>query len=785
MRTDLFHLSRILRRSPASAVAAILTLSLTLGAAASIFAVVDAVLLTPPPFANPRSLVTAGEVPMDAPAASPRAVTYATFESWRQRGEPLAAIEAFDGTNFTLSRLGAAERVSANDVTPRFLTLLGVAPALGRTFDLDDVGRRVVIVSDAFWRGKLAADPGVIGRQLVLGGQTHTIVGVLPGGFFFALDAGDLWRPLQVTPAQAARTGYRVRVVARLAPAVSPRQLQDALDEVSRQSSPAAQAVVTPIATAVAGGATGTLGLLGGAAGLALFMAFMNLAGLLAARSIDRRRELAVRTALGARQSEIAWQLALEAEALALMGIIGGVLLAWWMTPEVGRLALEQFGGVASRELAVSWRVIGVMAAAAASCAGICGLVPAFLVPRRIVDALHRVATPAPRERVVRRLFVTSQVALALVLLVCMTLVGRSLIRVLRLDPGFEVQDVLTLQVSIPAALYASPERVSSFYNRLQSALEGRLGPGTVSIVDEIPLTGDGGRSLVRVRPTDVAREVVVREAGTAYFNVMRIPIFAGRPFEPHDNALAPPRAVISESLARQLFGFEQPVGRHIRLAPGAQPAEVIGVAGDVRHRALDEAPIPTVYLSALQSPSRSRVVVARSRRPHADVIAIAREEVAGLDPDVPVYGTRSMQEVAARSPGVPARRVLTATFAGLSSLAVVLGTMGLFGLAAHDVARRRTELALRMALGADPMHILSTTLAQSVWVVGSGLVVGGLLSFWAVRALRDVLAAADQVDLAGVALPAIVLMAAAAGAVLPAALRAATTDPVTALRAE
>jgi len=184
MLVDLLHLSRALRRSPASAVAAVLTRSLTLGAGASIFAVVDAVLLTPPPFTNPDALVTVGETPIDEPTAVPRAVSYATFEAWRERAGSLATIEAFDPTNLTLTELGAAERVSASNVTPGFLTLLGVAPALGRALDLDDVGLRVAILSHAFWRGKLAADPGVIGRQVVLGGQAHTIVGVLPEQFF-------------------------------------------------------------------------------------------------------------------------------------------------------------------------------------------------------------------------------------------------------------------------------------------------------------------------------------------------------------------------------------------------------------------------------------------------------------------------------------------------------------------------------------------------------------------------------------------------------------------------
>jgi putative ABC transport system permease protein len=517
-----------------------------------------------------------------------------------------------------------------------------------------------------------------------------------------------------------------------------------------------------------------------------MLIAFTNLAGLLIVRSIDRRRELAVRSALGARQFEIARQLLLEAAALAAMGILSGVLLAWWMTPAVGRLALAQFGGVASREVGVSWRVIGVVSLFASAFAWISGSLPVLVASRQsVVDVLRRGASPPPRELIVRRAFVTGEVALAFVLLVSVMLVGRSLRRVLDVNPGFDARGVLTLSVSVPAASYTNVNRVLSFYSALQSALEERLGANAIAIVDELPLTGDRGRSLVSVRPTEVGREAVMREAGTAYFDVMRIPVVAGRAFDRRDNASAPPRVVVSERLAERLFALEQPIGRQIWLAATAQVAEIVGVAGDVKHRALDEAPVPTVYLSAWQAPSRSRHVVVRAARPDADVIAIVREEVARLDRELPVYGRRSMQEVVAASPGVPARRVLTATFLGFALLAVVLGGIGLFGVVAHDVASRRRELGIRIALGADPRRILSATLGQGVSMVGCGLLAGGVLSIWAARALSGVLLTTDHLDALSIGVPAAVLMVAGAVAVLPTARRASRTDPLAALRSE
>ena len=291
--------------------------------------------------------------------------------------------------------------------------------------------------------------------------------------------------------------------------------------------------------------------------------------------------------------------------------------------------------------------------------------------------------------------------------------------------------------------------------------------------------------SLVRLRPGDAGLEAVSREAGPAYFDVMRIPVVAGRSFEPRDNAPAPRRVVISRSLAERLFASDSPIGRQLSLDPRAQMAGIIGVVGDVKHRTLDEVFLPTVYLSALQAPSRSSIVVIRSDRPDADAVAAVREEVARLDGSLPVYGVRSMRDVVAASPGMPARRVITATFMAFAVLALVLGAIGLFGVAAHDVASRRTELALRIALGADPRGILGATLGRGAVMVASGLAVGGVLSIWAARALGSAGVATDRLDALSIAVPVVTLLIAATAAILPAARRAAKTDPLAVLRSD
>ena len=786
MRLDLVHLARSLRRSPTSAAAAVVTLALTIGAGTSIFAVVDAVLLTPPPFADPDALVFLGETPLGDESAAPRAVPYATFEMWRARAGSLASLEASDGTNLTLTGLNAAERLNAVDTTPGFLRLLGVSPAIGRLFEPDDVAQPLVILNHDFWRGRFASDPSVIGRQLVLGGVVHTVVGVLPEGFGVGRDRTDLWRPLPLTTIDAARSGYRVGAMARLAPSASASQLASALDDVSRRSVPPARVAATPATTAIAGDSSRTLGVLAAGAIVAMLISFANLTGLLVVRSVDRRREMAVRAALGASRAEIAKQLLIEAAALVALGTLAGVLLAVWIRPMVARLAFEQFGAIANREMAISWRAIGIVTSLALVCGVLFGSLPVLhTVRRNVVDALRRGVTASPGDRGLRRLFVGGEVALAFVLLVSMALLGRTLVYLLNVSPGFDPRGVLRMSLSLPRANYPTPARVASFYSTLHGALRDRLGTRAIAVVDELPLTHNRGRLLVSARADDAGREAVVRTASPGYFDVMRIPIASGRGFETHDDAAAPRRVVVSESLARRLFRSEPAVGRQVQLGANRETADIVGVVGDVTHRALGDPAMPTLYVSGLQVPSPGSILVVRSSLPEPDVVTTVREEVARLDATLPVYGVLPMEEVAARSAGMPARRLLMAVFSGFALVALVLSAIGLFGVAAHEVASRRPELALRLALGADPLRLLRTTLRQGAALVGAGLAVGGVLSIWAARALSGVLVTTAGFDGISVGVAAALLLLTGVAAAIPAALRAARTDPLLALRSE
>jgi predicted permease len=713
-------------------------------------------------------------------------VSWTTFEGWREYRHIVTQIEAFDPTNMTLTGRGPAERVSATAVTPGFFSLLGVAPMMGRTWSEEQTATDVAVVSEGFWRVKLGADPNVLGGRLVLGGRSFSVVAVLPKRFTFGLNRSDIWVPLPRFAANSRDGRPPVRVLGRLAPGTTADRASQTLDQVSRRSTPPARTVALPVAGVIAGTLGRIVPLLLLGASLAISLAVINLAGLLVVRAIERHREFAIRRALGASAMQIVKQLLIETHVLVALGATGGVLLALWITPLVGRLAFDQFGSVATGGLDVNWRSMTALGFTVWVCAWLCGLaVSARALRASGGDLLSRSAGAGLREVALRRVLVAAEITLAFVLLASLAVVGRSLQRAFAVNPGFDAAHVLTVSVSLPSVRYPNEQRVTEFYQNLDQAVSNRLGRESVAIVDELPLTGDSGRSLVSTFPGRADRESVVRVAGSSYFDVMRIPIVEGRGFEGYDDRAAPLRVVISQSLARELFGDPRSAGRRIWVAALGQMAEVIGVAGDVKHRALDERILPTLYLAALQQPSRSSHLVVRSSRGASDILSILRTEVERLDHELPVYGVRSMEEVVQASPGMPTRRVMAACFLAFAALAVVVAGLGIFGIVTHDVARRRFELAVRVALGANAAQLQGSIVGRAAVTVAAGLLPGVILATAASKMLRSVLADIDSIDPLAFAAVAAVLGFVAGIAVVGPARRVARTDPAVVLRGD
>ncbi|HUE84541.1 MAG TPA: FtsX-like permease family protein [Vicinamibacterales bacterium] len=780
MLSDLRYAWRSLRRSPASAIAAVVSLAVALGLGTTIAAVVDRTLLAPLPFPDPEMLVVAGEVPIDEPGASPRGVSMATFEAWRARAATAVQLEPYDPVNVTLSSSEQPERLSATAATPGLLRLLGVTPRMGRLFG--DAEGPVIVVSDDFWRRHLHADPHPLGKAIVLGGQPHIIVGVLPPAFEFPLNRSSLWLPLMIGDLDG---GTRVRLLGRLQPGVSVTSTLALLDERPGATPESTRAAVRPLQTILAGSAQTAMPLLLMAALLAVTLTAANLSGLLMLRTMDRSRELAVRAALGATRGQIARQVLFESHLIVACGTAAGALLALWTAPAAVQLASDSLG--ATVNTSSNWRAFGALAAMAVACAWLCAAVPAIsaVKRRRAIAAGRELASASGRDILVRRALVIGEVTIAFVLVAAMLLVGRSLQRLTSVSPGFDAARVLVARMSLPAPQYRDAAAVSTFYSQLDSALGARLGEGSVAIVDELPLTGDRGRTLAGLARDSASLDAVARVAGPRYFRVLGIPLIDGREFTASDDGRAPARVIVSRRTAERLFGDGRAAGRTLWVHALSGPAEIIGVVADVKHRALDEGDVPTVYFSALQQPSRSNHIVMRTSGDPADALQILRAEARRLDPRLPVYSPGALADVVAASPGVSLRRVVATTFSAFALLAMIIAAVGVFGVVAHDVSRRRLELALRLALGADPRRLQRGIVMQAVAMLAPGVAGGMLVWFALAPGLRAVLYETSLSDPTTFIVVIAVLACCALGAAAIPARQVARTSPFPALRGE
>lgn len=783
MVKDLAHALRGLMRAPASAGAAVLTVALVIGAGVSFVALVEDVLWTPLPYEAPDALVHVGETPLTDPYGAMRPITRSTFEGWQSAGaRAFVALEAYDATNVTVTGSGLADRVGANRVTPSFFSTLGVQPAIGR-LPVSDDATSVVVISHRFWRARFDGDGAVLGRVVLIGSQPHAVIGVLPEEFRFPIAEADLWMPL--LPVAEGGTGRLLRVVGRLRPLTTTAAAAAVLDVASADSVPPSLAVVRPLHEAVVGNAAATLWLLVAAAAFALAMAAANLAGLLLMRWADREREHAVRAALGAGRWALVRTIVAESHLIVAVGTGGGLILALWLTPLTRRLAADQIGVTLSGATGFGSKTVWLLVAGSLFAAWVSAAQPIARALRttRTLDLGQKGSTRRSSGLAGRGLIV-GQVIVSFVLLAALVLVGQSLQRLLSTNAGFTTDRVLTMRVSVPAALYRDDASVVAFYGRLEQLLRNTLGQ-SVAIVDELPLTHDRGRTGVALARGLAPVDAVLRTAGPGYFEVMEIPLVSGRTFDATDRADAPPRAMLGATLARRLFSDRDPSGLRLWLPNRKIWVDVTGVVGDVKLASLDEPTLPILYISALQRPSRSSHIVIRSSRPDADVLAEARRVVRSIDPHVPIYAALPLADVVGQSAGLPERRVLVAAFSAFTTLALVVTSVGLFGLLGHHVATRRREIAVRMSLGASPRLLRASIVRQTLVLTLAGSAAGALLSLPASAAVRTLIADGGPPALTPYLVAAAVLLVVAGLAGWGPAERAARTDPAVMLRAE
>ncbi|MGH7475989.1 MAG: ADOP family duplicated permease [Longimicrobiales bacterium] len=806
---DFGYAFRMLRRRPGFATVIVLTLALGIGANTAVFSVVRSVLLRPLPFPEDERLaVLLLRAPsfgfVDFASSPPEYVAYRDHSrSWEQ----LAAFR--DGTATVTQDGGEPERVEVAFATWNLFPALRIEPLLGRTFTAED-GQEgsdgVAVLSHAFWMSRYGGDPQVIGRTVRLDGVPRTVVGVMPPEFGFPTRDVRLWLPLAFTPGNLQNRGnHSFSIVGRLRPGVTLAAAETELAALIARftADPSFNfhkwhpAYLRSLRTEIVGDVSRTLWVMLGAVALVLLIACANVANLLLVRAEERAREMSLRTALGAGRRRLISQLLTESLVMAGAGGLAGMALAY-----VGVVALR---GVAPAdlprldEITMDVTVLAFTTIVTVGAGILFGLVPALHARRADLQGVLREegrSGTAGRKRIrLRQLLVVSETALAVVLLVAAGLLLQSFRRLMAVDPGFRTESVLAASLTIPSLKYAEGREVVGFYESLLPQIASLPGVIAVGAAREAPLAGGLNASDIEVEgwvnPGDAPRPIGdVQVVTPGYFAAMRIPLLEGRAFEERDGMDAPLLAMVSESLARAYWPGRSALGGRIRLDWDDQPfAEVIGVLPDVRYGELDRpAARGALYLAHAQTPRTagpfwSMTLTVRTSTEPTSLVSAIRREVHALDPSVPLYQVRTMEQAVADATATQRFSMLLQLLFALVALS--LSAVGLYGVLAFTVARRTAEIGIRMALGAERSDVRRMVVGQGMGIVAIALAlgVGGALATG--RVLGSLLFGVSAGDPVTYATVVGVLLAVALLACWVPARRASGVDPAEALRAE
>jgi putative ABC transport system permease protein len=797
--------ARALAKNPGFAAVAVLALALGVGANSAIFSVVNATLLNPLPFPQEGQLLRLGEGARGRAAPERGSFSYPDYKDVQTQTQTLAHVAAFLNSGTMLTGEGLEqERVYGADVSPEYFSVLGMGPELGRVFtpeeDHPDAG--VIVISHGLWLRRFGGRRDVVGQPLRMGNSSATIIGVMPEGFEypFRADRQDFWAPLNDRPApdRDARDNHSYRVIARMKPGVTAEQANAELDTISRrleQQYPDTNTTVLAVGASLHEDMTRdvrpALLILLGAVGLVLLIACANVANLLLARAASRRREIAIRTALGASRWRVMRQLLVESLLLSLAGGASGLLLAMWGTyalvaagpadiPRVGQSGLD------ARVLAFTL-LVSVLTGLAF------GLAPALQASRPdLTGALKegsRGTGGGPGRGRLRSALVVSEVAVSLVLLIGAGLLIRSFVRLMQTDPGFDPARVVALDIPLGRERYDTEEKQTSFFAQLVGRVRGMPGVEAAGLVSNLPLgnTIDMLSFNIEGRPPfppgaqAVAHYTVV---SPGYFEALKIPLRAGRVLTDHDDARAPRVTLVSESLARKYFEGENPVGQRIVPDESLPPIEIVGVVGDARRDSLAAEAGPEFYVPFGQAAQRRLNLVVRTDAVDpASMSSALRGAVAEMDKEQLIWQTRTLDQIVSSS---VARRRFNMTLLGLfASVALLLAALGLYGVMAYSVTRRTHEIGIRMALGARGWDVLRMVVGQGMRLALVGVGLGLVAAYAVTRVLASLLygvTATDPLTFAGLA--ALLACVAFLASYLP-ARRATKVDPMVALRYE
>jgi predicted permease len=800
---DLRYGIRTLAKRPGFTLIAVMTLALGIGSSTAIFTVVDAAVLRSLPYQSPDRLYHLWERTPQKEFAQ-REFSYPDYQDYLQN--QVCDLAAYTGGGGILNWNGETELVLSPNVSANFFSLLGVQPLKGRTFVAGEDkqgGPKVVVLGFALWQKRFGGDEGIVGKQLNISGQSYTVIGVLPQSFQFALRPGDLWLPYQPTQGQLTRRYmHGTNLIARLKPGVTAAQAQAELslitsriEEQYKDSHAGTSLKVIPLQEQVVGQVKPILMVLLAAVGFVLLIACANVASLLLTRSLARQKEVGIRAALGASRWRVVRQLLTESMMLSVVGGGLGLLVARWGT--TGLVALLPANQISAlpflSTLQVDARMLGFSFGLSLLTGMLFGLAPALQSSRVELNGIlkegGRSTSAAPGHRV-RSVLVMTEIALAVVLLIGAGLLMKSLLRLLHTDPGFNPQNVLTMTVVLPAAKYAEQNSQINFQDQLHERIKALPGVSDVGTVNILPLQ-PGNTTRVNVEgdpvpPPGQELEANIRTVSESYFKTLGVPLISGRMFESHDQADTAPVVIIGKKMADRIFAGRDPVGRRLKYAGvEAAPMSIVGVVGDVKITGLDEDIRPVIYYPFRQNSSIfTNLVIRTSADPNA-LVGATRNEIRGLEPDTAIFNVQAMPELIAASPAAFMRRFPATLIGVFAGLALLLSSIGIYGVVSYSVSQQTHYIGVRMALGARASDILKMVLKQGLFLALVGMAVGVAAAFGLMRLLNSLLFGVQATDIQTFAIVVGTIFAVTFLACYFPARRATKVDPLVALRYE
>lgn len=799
---DFKYAFRSLRKAPAFILVAVATLGLGIGANSAVFTVVNAVMLKGLPYREADRLVHIWET---EPKQQSRQVSYPDFKDVVDQARSLDGVAGYALDGFTLRSGEGSERLPAGRVSANFFKVLGVEPAVGRGFRAEEdqplMNRNVAVISNGLWQRRFSGDPAVVGRSITLNDDAFTVVGVLPREFHFArLGDPDLFVTLSPSkPAVERRFMHWMWAIGRLRDGATREQANAELASIasaraqadpqwhkdtSLRAAPLREALVGPIGPVVLG--------LFAAVGAVLLIACANVANMLLARALGRKREIGIRLAMGAGRGRIVAQFLAESILLSLAGGAVGLLWAGWgVRTMVAAIPANMAQGLPFlKSLSVDPGVVAFTFAVCLMTGLLFGLIPALRTSsQQVLESLKDGARGSAGKQRMRSALVVAEIAVALSLVAAAGLMARSLNRLLDVNPGFDTANLLTARIAVPGSRYDTPPKLEAFFDKWQERIGSLPGVEGVALVDRLPLLGSGNTGTPTIPGRSVANsnapDSELRTVSESYFRVMGLPVLKGRGFEPTDGVEARHVVMVNRRFADEIFGGEDPIGRTLTFAFVQGPLEVVGVVGDEKAGDLDGRVRPVLYFPWRQDSGTAMSVVVRVKTDSRGIASALGRESRAMEPDAIVSSVRTMDEIIASVPATFLRRYPLMILGCFAVLALVLASIGIYGVMSLAVNERTSEIGIRMTLGAQTASILGLVFRQGLSLIGLGVAAGVAIGLGAARVLSSALYETPPFDLLVFAGAAFVLAAVAAVAVYIPARRASRVDPLVAVRHE